>query len=171
MTDFLKHVAAASAEMANPVKASTNPHFKSKFASLEQTMGVIEPVLAKHKLGHTFRFDGTSLVYIVFDPESNEREISSIDLKDIMNDLSGNVWQSIGQAFTYLRRYLAQAFWNLVPEDDDAQSAPTKNTKLDALRNQVRARASEEEITPKEWLAARGVDTFDINQVKKALEQ
>lgn len=121
-----KKIAAASAEVADPKKTSTNPHFNSKFAGLQETVNVLEPVLAKHKLGHHTVFDGTAIIYRVWDIDTGEAVDSRVELASILEGLSGNVWQSLGQAFTYLRRYLAQAFWGLVPEDDDAQSAPSR---------------------------------------------
>lgn len=112
--------------MADPKKTSENPHFRSKFASLEATMEVIEPVLSKHELGHQTIFAGTCIQYVVWDTNTGEKCISSLDLQLLMGGLAGNVWQGMGQAVSYMRRYLAQAFWGLVPEDDDAQSAPSR---------------------------------------------
>lgn len=137
---FLKRVSAAGLEMENPKKRADNPHFKSKFANLGTTMDVIEPVMAEYALGHIFIFDGTTLVYRVFcliEPESFFQD-SRIDLADVLQGLSGNVWQQIGQSFTYLRRYLSQAFWNLIPEDDDAQSAPRRQSAPAAARKSNR---------------------------------
>lgn len=119
-------IAAASAEMVDPKKTSENPHFKSKFAGLDATMEVIEPVMQKHGLAHNTVFDGTAIVYRVWDISTGASSESRVELASILEDLSGNIWQALGQAFTYMRRYLAQAFWNLVPEDDDAQSAPNR---------------------------------------------
>lgn len=119
-------IAEASNEMVDPKKTSTNPHFKSKFAGLDATMEVIEPVLQRIGLGHNTVFDGTAIVYRVWDCESGAIVESRVELASILEGLTGNVWQSLGQAFTYMRRYLALAFWNLVPEDDDAQSAPVR---------------------------------------------
>lgn len=123
---LLAKIAAASNEMVDPKKTSTNPHFQSKFAGLDATMGVIEPVLLNHGLGHQTIFVGTTIVYRVWDTETGADTASSVELATILEGLAGNIWQQLGQAFTYMRRYLAQAFWNLVPEDDDAQSAPSR---------------------------------------------
>ena len=41
-------LAKAQAEMTNPVYDSTNPHFKSKYASLAGVRNAIIPVFAKH---------------------------------------------------------------------------------------------------------------------------
>lgn len=131
---LLAKIAAASADMIDPKKTSTNPHFHSKFAGLDATMEVIEPVLAAHKLGHQTVFHGTAIVYRVWDIDTGLAAESRVELSSILDGLSGNIWQQLGQAFTYMRRYLAQAFWNLVPEDDDAQSAPTRPTAQRAVK-------------------------------------
>jgi hypothetical protein len=136
---FLNRVSAAGLEMENPKKRAENPHYSSKFANLADTMDVIEPVMAEYGLGHIFVFDGTTLVYRVFclaEPESLFQD-SRIDLADVLQGLSGNVWQQIGQSFTYLRRYLSQAFWNLVPADNDAQSAPQRKATKPAAKRKI----------------------------------
>src|SRR5688572_15429047 len=46
-------LAAAQAEMQNPGFDSTNPHFKSKFASLAAVRKAVVPVLAKHGISIT----------------------------------------------------------------------------------------------------------------------
>lgn len=119
-------IAAASNDMVDPKKTSTNPHFRSKFAGLDATMEVIEPILIEHGLGHHTIFDGTAIVYRVWDTQTGLFAESRVELASILEGLSGNIWQSLGQAVTYMRRYLAQAFWNLVPEDLDAEGAPTR---------------------------------------------
>jgi hypothetical protein len=123
---FLQKIAAAAGEMDNPKKRSDNPFYKSKFANLSDTMDIVEPVLDTWGLAHRVYFDGTAIVYCVYDPDTSEAILSSLDIGPIMSNLEGNVWQQMGQAFTYLRRYLAQAFWGMIPEDDDAKSAPSR---------------------------------------------
>lgn len=125
-TSLFQKISAARGDMSNPQKNSTNPHFKSKFAGLEETMAVVEPALVDNGLDHMTFFNGTSIVYQVYCPETGESVQSSLDLGHVLSGLEGNVWQQIGQSFTYLRRYLAQAFWGLIPEDTDAQSAPSR---------------------------------------------
>lgn len=121
---LLEKINKAQTTMLDPKKTSENPHFKSKFAGLDSTMDVIEPVLAENGLGHLTVFEGRDIVYTVFDLETGCILRSRLELP--MDGLTGNVWQQLGQATTYMRRYLSQAFWNLVPEDDDAQSAPSR---------------------------------------------
>lgn len=126
---LLLKISMASDAMTNPKKATPNPGFKgSKYATLQDTMTVIEPILREVGLAHCTTFDGTQIVYTVWDIDTGHAFGSKLDIGPIMEGLTGNVWQQIGQAFTYLRRYLAQAFWNLVPEDDDAHTAPQRAT-------------------------------------------
>lgn len=132
---LLVKIAAAQREMMDPKKGSTvtTPKYTHKFASLEATMEVVEPVLEKYKLGHIVIFESREISYLVFDLETGHGIKSNLELP--LDNLDGNVWQQIGQGFTYLRRYLAQAFWQLIPEDDDAQGAPQRS-KPTASRTQ-----------------------------------
>lgn len=140
---LLLKISMAADTMTNPKKSSDNPHFRSKFAGLDQTMAVVEPALREVGLGHNTTFDGTAIVYRVWDIDTGRGTESRVELASVMEDLTGNVWQQIGQSFTYLRRYLAQAFWNLVPEDDDASSAPTRAS------SPARARKDAEKASPR----------------------
>jgi hypothetical protein len=117
----------AQLDMTSPLKTEKNTITKAghtvMYAGLFGTMCVIEPVLAKHKMGHSVFFEGRNLVYRVYDLETEEVFDSSVELP--LDAMTGsNVWQEFGKATTYLRRYLAQAVWQLVPEDDDAVGAP-----------------------------------------------
>ena len=139
--NFDERVADAAKAMENPKKRSDNPFFKSKYADLSTTMDVIEPELEKAGLAHRFVFDGTKLVYAVFDPKTKEYVKSEFDIGILLTGLDGNVGQEMGKLITYFRRYISQAFWGLVPEDDDAQGAPTRN-KPAARRSGASRKAS-----------------------------
>jgi hypothetical protein len=120
-------IALAQGEMLPPAKALSNPAFKgTKYAGLAQVAAVVEPVLTEHGLAHLTLFRGREIVYRVWDMESKEQIESSLEMP--LDNLSGNVWQGIGQGITYLRRYVMVAFWNLIPEDDDGNSAPRRET-------------------------------------------
>lgn len=122
---LLDKIALAAAEMLPPKKELANPGFKgTKYAGLAQVALVVEPVLLEHKLSHQTFFEGRNIVYRVWDMETGEEFRSSLEMP--LDNLSGNVWQGIGQGITYLRRYVMVAFWNLIPEDDDANSAPRR---------------------------------------------
>lgn len=124
---LLDKIALAAGEMLPPKKEMSNPAFKgTKYAGLAQVAAVVEPVLVKHGLAHQTLFQGDDIVYRVWDMDTAAEVRSSLRMP--VDNLSGNVWQGIGQGITYLRRYVMVAFWGLIPEDDDGNSAPRRET-------------------------------------------
>lgn len=128
-SDSTKNLAKALLEakktMGNVVAYdSKNPHFKSRFASLEATLdksvshlldnGVIIPQFPS----------GKSLIVRVEHVETGEFYQTEFDLSPVKNDP-----QALGSALTYARRYVIQAICGLSGgEDDDAESAmPERN--------------------------------------------
>lgn len=122
---LMDKIALAAGEMLPPKKALDNPGFKgTKYAGLAQVIAVVEPALQEHGLAHQTLFDGRNIVYRVWDMDSNATLESSLEMP--LDNLTGNVWQGIGQGITYLRRYVMVAFWGLIPEDNDANDAPPR---------------------------------------------
>lgn len=119
-------LAAFQADLPKVGKNSTNPHFKSKYASLEDITEVVLPALAKHGLawmtlpmvdvdrGFVLRY---KLVH-----ESGEYESGEWPLPDAKSTA-----QALGSALTYARRYTLGAVTGIAPDEDDdgnaAQSA------------------------------------------------
>ena len=95
----------------------TNPHFKSKFASLTAIVEHISPILAKNDLAisHHINIDGENLVLRtrLFHKSGTtlETEVPLILAKRDM--------QSLGSAVTYAKRYAISALLNLVTDEDD----------------------------------------------------
>lgn len=122
---LLDKLALASSAMLPLKKTTANPGFKgTKYSTLADVINVIEPQLEEHKLAHMVVFRGRSIVYRVWDMETGAAVESELEMP--LDGLTGNVWQGIGQGITYLRRYITVAFWNLIPEDDDANTAPRR---------------------------------------------
>lgn len=122
---LLDKIALAAGEMLPPKKVLENPGFKgTKYAGLAQVAAVVEPVLESHGLAHMTLFRGRMIGYKVWDMETGWFIVSELEMP--LDGLTGNVWQGIGQGITYLRRYVMVAFWGLIPEDDDANSAPAR---------------------------------------------
>ena len=119
VTAFLE----ACKEIKNPTKNSTNPHFKNKYANLEQVIECAKDVLLKHGIvviqGCEIRREG-----IILDVDTQFLHVSG-------KSLHVNVAVPIGKmdpqggmgAFTYGRRYGLLAALNLAAEDDDGNSA------------------------------------------------
>lgn len=112
------------AEVKNPAFDSTNPHFKSKFASLAAVKEAVIPVLNKHGLSLA-QFpkagDGTAgCVNFLLHHSGQWTE------EECLLPLDKNNAQGAGSAITYARRYSLQGIAGVVAEeDDDANAAST----------------------------------------------
>jgi len=112
----------AQAEMPTAPKDGNNPHFRSKYATLQSIAETAKPVLKKHGLAITQTFenacDGISIVTTLVH-ESGQYISGSLYLKAQKNDPQG-----YGSAITYGRRYAMAAILGMVAdEDDDANAA------------------------------------------------
>jgi hypothetical protein len=119
-------LAAAQAFMPAVPKDSTNPHFKSKFASLDGIVERTKPVLAKHDLaivqGTSESAPGTVCVTTMLVHKSGEYLLTSVTVPLVKNDPQG-----VGSAITYGRRYGFAAILSLAAdEDDDGNSSSHK---------------------------------------------
>lgn len=112
----------AQAEMPTAPKDGNNPHFRSKYATLQSIAETAKPILKKHGLAITQTFetacDGISIVTTLVH-ESGQYISGSLYLKAQKNDPQG-----YGSAITYGRRYAMAAILGMVAdEDDDANAA------------------------------------------------
>jgi len=123
INDLAAALAAAQAELRNPVFDSQNPHFKSKFASLAQVRDTITPTLAKH---------GLSVTQLATNDDQGRPSVETILLHKSGQWLSSTLAVPVakadahgaGSAITYARRYSLMAIVNVVgDEDDDGNSA------------------------------------------------
>lgn len=122
LNELAKALVLAQAELKNPALDASNPHFRSKFASLAAIRNAVIPIMNRHgifvthKQGVTERGVRTSVValhtsgeWVEFDP---------LDLPVAKDDAQG-----FGSACTYGRRYTLQAFAGIVGDDDDDGNA------------------------------------------------
>lgn len=137
-SDSIANLAAAlvkaQAELRPVTKDMTNPHFRSKFASLDGIIEAVRPVLAKHGLAFV---QGTTT------PESDvESKVTAFTVETTLIHTSGE-WltasvliplakadpQGAGSALTYGRRYgLSAALGVATDEDDDANASTPRTT-------------------------------------------
>lgn len=114
-------------EVKNPAFDSTNPHFKSKFASLAAVKEAVLPILNKH---------GLSLSQF---PKAGEGTAGCVNLlihhsgqwleEDCLLPLDKNNAQGAGSAITYARRYSLQGIAGVVAEEDDDANAASVSTE------------------------------------------
>lgn len=133
-------LAAAQGEVENATKASTNPHFKSRYADLAEVLNTVRPVFAKHGLGiiQSTGFDGARVeVTTAITHKEGGFVTSSASCVPAKADAQG-----IGAATTYLRRYGLAAMAGIAQEDDDGNAAAHNrgakpNPQLVAILEQI----------------------------------
>lgn len=119
-------LAAAQAELTDPVKDSINPHFKSRYADLASILKAVRPVLARHGIAVTQTTgitDGGGVILITALMWRGESIVGRYPVNPVKADPQG-----FGSAMTYARRYALQAIVGVAADDDDdgnAASAPT----------------------------------------------
>ena len=115
---------AFQAEAPTLTKDATNPHFRSRFVSLDAIVETVRPLLAKHGLAWStlpcFGPNGEpALRYQLLHAPTGEALSDTMPLLLAKQDPQGQ-----GSALTYGRRYSISAVLNLVAdEDDDGQKA------------------------------------------------
>lgn len=130
-------LAKAQAEMRNPAKEASNPHFGSKYADLASVRDAVLPALNANGLSVLqFPCDIGELpgLLTILLHTSGERVESVIRLRSPKTDPQG-----VGSALTYMRRYSLQSLGGVAGEADDdgnAASAPSKPQQQPARRQQ-----------------------------------
>lgn len=117
-----KAFAAAQAELQNPAFDSTNPHFKSKFASLATVRNTVIPVLAKHGIALVQELQtvdgGVSCTTHLYHESGESLHFGPLTIPATKSDAHG-----YGSAATYSRRYSLMAVAGVVGDDDDDANA------------------------------------------------
>jgi len=114
-------------ESMSPVgKDKLNPHFKNKYASLDNILEAIKEPLKKANLTFIQQpLEGGKLKTVLVEIESGEFVESTMDILLAKNDPQGQ-----GSALTYARRYALSAILGIsTDEDDDGNAATPQQTK------------------------------------------
>lgn len=158
MSEFVKDLAAAQAEMGNAAFNRINPHFKSKYADLGAVRDATLPVLTKHGFAviqTTEMIDGS--LYL-----KTELAHKSGDSRSSFYPIAGGTPQQQGSALTYARRYSWSAICGIASEEDDdgnateglaskskSAHAARKDGDYSRLQSEIRAAASVDKL--KAW--------------------
>jgi hypothetical protein len=115
-------LSAFQAECEAPKKLSTNPHFQSKYANLEEVLETARKPLAKHGLA-LLQFpcggsQGSVGVATMLTHKSGQWVRAAVAFP-----IEKSSPQGAASAITYARRYSAMAALGMAPEDDDAEAA------------------------------------------------
>lgn len=122
-----------NSEVSKIAKDASNPFHKNKYATLDQIIDEVRPILNKNKLAvmqNVSGEEGTMTVKTLLLHESGEwMESTGTTLKLAKNDPQG-----AGAGITYARRYDLCAFLSLnTGDDDDGNSASGINVKKDSI--------------------------------------
>lgn len=116
-------LAAFQADLPKVGKGSINPHFKSRYAALEDIVNIVLPKLAAYGLAWvtmpTKRDDGEFVLR--YELRHDNGDVLSGDYP-----LSGGNAQQRGSEITYARRYTLCAVVGIAPDDDDDGNAASQ---------------------------------------------
>ena len=128
---LFKALSAAQSEMMPATKDGTNPHFRSRYASLAAVLQAVLPACNRNGLSimqHPTLGDGVVHLTTMVAHSSGQWMSSTAS-----TPLTGRKdAQAVGSAITYLRRYAAQAIAGLPVEDDDGNAASVRRTPAPA---------------------------------------
>ena len=113
----------ARLEIQPPAKTGTNPHFRSRYVTLEGCIDAVTQPLANHGFFLTQQLqtlsEGFCVSTILFHEDFPEWKLAS----HVPLVLGKNDMQGLGSAITYARRYGIMSLLNLPAEDDDGNQA------------------------------------------------
>lgn len=120
--------AAAWADCENPPLDSANPHFRTRFASLKATLGVIRAACAKHGLAYRQAIQAPTgdtppiLISSLVDADGNTMPLGALIVDRPANP------QAFGANLTYAKRQLAQVDWGITGDPDEDGRPATGET-------------------------------------------
>ena len=172
MKNIYKALAALQQEVGAIGKDSKG--YGYTYASLDNIVDVITPLLKKHGLGFTQPLDGNSIKTILFHAESGESIESTLDIPQGVELKGMNQFQVLGSAITYLRRYsLASVLGLVTDEDTDAAGEQTYKASTTAPAsekqlNLIRTLASKQGV-PSDVIDARIAKIKTAAQASEAI--
>lgn len=123
-SESIKDLATALAifqkEVAGVTKDGTNPHFNSKFATLDNVIATIKQPMAKNGLSYSQLPDGEGLTTILMHKSG---EWISATAKMMLDKATA---QGAGSAYTYWRRYGLLGITGLAGDEDDDGNEASK---------------------------------------------
>lgn len=113
-SQFWSSMVKATAELRSVSMDSINPHFKSRYASLESVIKTIKPIIAKYDLGFSQApLEGFKLETTIFH-KSGSKTCSIMQMKP-----QKDTPQGIGSNLTYMKRYALCSLFGLAGDEDD----------------------------------------------------
>lgn len=141
INELAKALASFQSEVKQPEKSGENPHFKSKYVTLDGTVKAIHECAPKHGLSYTqipvSDETGVGVITVIFHQSGQ-----FIEFEPFMLPLDRKNAQGVGSALTYSKRYALSAAFGIVSDVDDdgnaaADSAPTQQKIIAASDKQL----------------------------------
>lgn len=124
ITNLATALAKAQAEIRPAIFDSTNPHFRSKYASLTAVMEACRDALSKNQIAvvqGASVVDGAVVVNTLLLHASGEYISDELSMP-----FAQATPQQIGSSLSYCRRYSLASLVGITADDDDAEAAMTK---------------------------------------------
>ena len=149
ITKIASALVKAQGELNAVSKDGNNPHFRSKYATLQNIVESTRDTLRKHGLAVMQTFNETDGTYVSLTTtllhESGEYISGTISMRPTKNDP-----QSMGGCATYARRY-SYAILGIVADEDDDGNAASQPTGDRALETKYGSHSASNELP---WLNA-----------------
>lgn len=110
--------AIAGFQQECPVILQQTKGYGYTYADLPTILNIINPLLAKWRLGFSQPLDGNKVRTIVFHIDTGETIESSIDIPEGVMLKGMNDFQVLGSAISYLRRYSISSILGIVSDKD-----------------------------------------------------
>jgi hypothetical protein len=128
IANIAKALAAFQKEVKQPEKDGNNPHFKSKYVTLDGTVKAIHDCAPTHGLSYVqmpvTNENGVGVVTLIMH-ESGE----FIQMEPFILPMDKKTAQGAGSATTYARRYSLSAAFGIVSDLDDDGNEATGNNR------------------------------------------
>jgi hypothetical protein len=152
ITKISAAIVKAQGELNAVSKDGNNPHFRSKYATLQNIVESTRDTLRKHGLAVVQTFDETDGTYInlvtTLLHESGEFISGTFTMRPTKADPQG-----LGSATTYARRYALSAVLGIVTDEDDDGNASSRPATDRSLETKYGANTAPAELP---WL--NGID-------------
>jgi len=166
-SESIANIAAAlvqfQSEVKNPEKKGVNPHFKSKYAELDDIITTIRPTLEKHGLAfiqNPVHKEGQVGVYTILIHKSGE----FIQFDPVMIPLQKVTPHQVGAALTYAKRYSLGAALGLATEEDkDGNELSTK----ESIKQTIKQAVQKKQEKAKETEGRRKLGIEKIKELKR----
>jgi hypothetical protein len=173
-SESVKELAAALAKaqalIEGAAKDGSNPHFRSKYATLASVVDAVKEPLAKNGLSYT---------QVLHDAE-NAVKVETVILHQSGEWLSTGALtvpvskhdaQGFGSALTYARRYSLSAAFGVAPEDDDGNEAAKAAPARESItpRAGSKERLTPEQVTKVDKIASAMVDWLNTGSIDDAV--